>query len=240
MRILLLGVCAFSCGSDSGMRGMASDASTKDAAVLLCKAVPSYPDFGSNVRGYGLDYPQKTTGSATTAHAQVVVQTLDASDVMFMQLNAEFGAFGSGEIVPGNYVIAGDDIDPAICGVCVNIWPSSLTGTMLNADATYLMNEQYIAVAGTVTLSTAGGSANGSNTISGSVTNLSFKHAIVQPDGSFQYAPDGCVTSLGSGRFGPYKLAPGGSGSSSAAMQLDPVEIALPPEAVKLRHRSAG
>lgn len=218
---------------------MASDANTKDSA-LPCKAEPSYPDFGSNVRGYGLDYPQKTTGSATTAHAQVVVQTLNASDVMFLQLEAGFGAFGSGEIVPGNYVIAGADLDPANCGVCVNIWPSSLSGTSITADATYLMNERYIAVAGAVTLTTAGGSANGSNTISGSVSNLSFKHAIIQADGSFQYAPDGCVTSLGSGKFGPYTLAPGGSGSSSAAHALDLDGLGLPSTAVTLRHRTAG
>lgn len=236
----IVGVILIGCGSDS--HRTSGDAPKLADSEVGCRAEPIYSDFGSNVRGYGLDYPTKATGSATTTHAQVVVQTLNATDVMFLQLDAEFGAFRSGDIVTGSYVLGGDDLDPSLCGICLYVWPKSLSGTSLDAvNKDYLQNQRYIAVAGEVRLNTAGGSANGSNTISGSVSNVSFKHAIIQNDGSFQYAPDACTTSLGSGDFGPYKLTVGTSGSGSAAPDPD-IHVGgfdMPSGAVKLRRRSA-
>ena len=209
LRVLLISIVV-ACGGD-GVNQAPADALT-DAVSTACTAQATYPNFGSNSRGYARDDP----ALGSTAHTQVVVQTLNLTDVMFVQLEAGFGGFGSGEITPGTYPLRGDDLDPSRCGICAYVWPQALNGTSLDAvNAAYLMNQRYLAVAGTITLTAAGGSATGSNAIAGSVSNLAFKHVIIEPDGSFQDAADQCTTSIGSGGFGPYTLAVG-SGSGSA------------------------
>lgn len=205
-------------------------------AAPMCQAAAMYPSLGN--MGYGLDFPEDTTTTPPTAHAQVMVETLNATDVVFLQLNAGFGGFGSADIKPGTYALAGDDLDPTACGLCFYVWPKSLNGTSLSAvDSTYLMSQQYMAVSGSITLTTAGGSANGSNTISGTVSNVTFKHATIASDGTLTYDPDGCTTSVGSGSFG-YKLqVPMMNAAPDSTIHANGFDT--PSDAIKLRHRSA-
>lgn len=231
-------------GSDNNTKTVHTTDSAKAVdAAASCQAAAAYPDFGTQPRGYAVDYPAMTNGSGQMiAHAQVMVQTLNATDVVFLQLNADFGGFGSGDIKPGTYALAGDDLDPTACGLCFYVWPKSFNGTNLSAvTSSYLMTEQYMAVSGSITLTMAGGSANGSgsaaNKLLGSVSNVTFKHATMASDGTLTYNPDGCTTSLGSGAFG-YTLQ---AGSAAAAPETSGEATGLEPpaEAVKLRHRSA-
>lgn len=207
-------------------------------AAAACSAAAMYPSLGN--MGYGLDFPEDTTTTPPTAHAQVMVETLNTTDVVFLQLNAGFGGFGSGEIMPGTYALAADDLDPTACGLCFYVWPKSLTGTSLSAvNDAYLMTEQYMAVSGSVTLTSAGGSAGSgsANLIAGSVSNVTFKHATIASDGSLTYNPDGCTTSVGSGNFG-YHLQMGGSGSAAPDSEIHANGFDMPASAIKLRRRT--
>jgi hypothetical protein len=224
-------------GSDNNTKTVkVPDSGKAIDAAAACSAAAMYPALGN--MGYGLDFPEDMTTTPPTAHAQVMVETLNTTDVVFLQLNAGFGGFGSGEITPGTYSLAGDDLDPTACGLCFYVWPKSLSGTSLSAvNSAYLMTEQYMAVSGSVTLTTAGGSANGSNTISGSVSNVTFKHATIASDGTLTYNPDGCTTSVGSGGFG-YKLQVPMSGSAAPDSEIHANGFDMPSDAVKLRRRT--
>jgi len=213
------------------------DGKAADAAAA-CAAAASYPMLGN--MGYGLDFPATMNGSQTIVHGQVMVETLNTTDVVFLQLNAQFGGFGSGDIKAGTYALAGDDLDPTACGLCFYVWPKSLNGTTLNVNSAYFMTEQYMAVSGSITLTQAGGSANGSNLIAGTVSNVTFKHATIASDGSLSYNADGCTTSVGSGSFG-YKLQMGSAGSAAFAgdSEIHANGFDMPADAVKLRHRTA-
>ncbi|MEO6774751.1 MAG: hypothetical protein ABI467_17380 [Kofleriaceae bacterium] len=226
-------------GSDNNTKTVKTVDSAKavDAAVA-CQAAAMYPTLGN--MGYGLDFPEDMTTTPPTAHAQVMVETLNATDVVFLQLNAGFGGFGSGAIVAGTYALAGDDLDPTACGLCFYVWPKSLTGTSLSAvNSAYLMTEQYMAVSGSITLTQAGGSAGSGSghLIAGSVSNVTFKHATIASDGTLAYNADGCTTSVGSGGFG-YPLQMGGSGSAAPDAEIHANGFDMPAGVVKLRRRS--
>jgi len=214
------------------------DGKAADAAAA-CAAAASYPTLGN--MGYGVDYPAMTNGSGQMiAHAQVMVETLNTTDVVFLQLNADFGGFGSGDIKPGTYALAGDDLDPTACGLCFYVWPKSLNGTSLSAvTSAYLMTEQYMAVSGSITLTQAGGSAGSGSghLIAGSVSNVTFKHATIASDGTLTYNADGCTTSVGSGSFGyPLQM---GSAAVAADSEIHANGFDMPSDVVKLRHRAA-
>jgi len=227
-------------GSDNNSKTVkVTDAAKTADAAATCSAAASYASLGN--MGLGEDYPATTNGSGQMiAHAQVMIETLNTTDVVFLQLNAGFGGFGSADIKPGTYALAGDDLDPTACGLCFYVWPKSLNGTSLSGvTSAYLMTEQYMAVSGSITLTQAGGSANGSNLIAGSVTNVTFKHATIASDGTLSYNADGCTTSVGSGSFG-YKLTNAGSGSAAAPLPVGDTDgIQMPSDVVKLRHRAA-
>ena len=68
-----------------------------------------------------------------------------------LQLNADFGGFGSGDIMPGTYALAGDDIDYGLVRSLLLRLAEAIdvTGTSLSAvTMQYLMTETYMAVSG--------------------------------------------------------------------------------------------
>jgi hypothetical protein len=174
------------------------DSKPVDTAPIACKAAASYASLGSG--GFGGDAPAVMSGSANTAHQQVGLEPVSATDAFYLELNGDFGGFGSGDIKPGTYALAGDDIDYGACGVCVQLWPQSIDGSgHLPTDPNYYLNETYMAASGSVTLTMAGG---GSGTIlSGSVSNIAFKHVTLASDRTQTYSADNCSTSLTGGSF---------------------------------------
>jgi len=226
------------CGGNNNNKTVKTTDSKVADAAATCQAAAMYPTLGN--MGYGLDFPAMTgSNGQMIVHGQVMVETLNSSDVVFLQLNAMFGGFGSGDIKPGTYALAGDDLDPTACGLCFYVWPKSLVGTSLsNVNDAYLMTEQYMAVSGSITLTTAGGSADGSNTISGTVSNVTFKHATIASDGTLAYNAAGCTTSVGSGSFG-YKLQVPMNAAAAPDASIHANGFDMPSDVVKLRHRSA-
>ena len=226
-------------GSDNNTKTVkVPDSGKAIDAAASCKAAASYAMLGN--MGYGVDYPATMSGSQMIAHAQVMVETLNTTDVVFLQLNGDFGGFGSGDIKPGTYALAGDDLDPTACGLCFYVWPGSLSGTSLSAvNDAYLMTEQYMAVSGSITLTQAGGSAGSGSghQIAGSVSNVTFKHATIASDGSLTYNPDGCTTSVAAGSFG-YNLQMG-SAAVAGDNEIHANGFDMPSDVVKLRHRAA-
>lgn len=228
------------CGGNNNNKTVKTVDSAKAVdAAATCQAAAMYPTLGN--MGYGLDFPAMTgSNGQMIVHGQVMVETLNSTDVVFLQLNAMFGGFGSGDIKPGTYALAGDDLDPTACGLCFYVWPKSLVGTSLsNVNDAYLMTEQYMAVSGSITLTQAGGTAGSGSghQIAGTVSNVTFKHATIAADGTLAYNPDGCTTSVGSGSFG-YNLQMGGSAALAPDSEIHANGFDMPSDVVKLRHRA--
>ena len=103
-------------------------------------------------------------------------------DVLTMDFYDGFGAFESG-IAPGSYIIAGDDLDPDNCGLCIKIYA--------NIDDQGNENSVFMAMGGSVTISelTTG--------LVGTLSNVTFQQ--IQSDGTPE--PGGCASEIVAGAF---------------------------------------
>jgi hypothetical protein len=165
------------------------------SAAVACKAQATYANAGSNARA--IDHAGNTGGSAGT-HYQVYQSLLNSTDYMSMLLFAG-GSAGAW---------AGTNIGPAVVDIAMltelnpqlTIFPMAQFGSngQLTDDSYY--NQSYIAFAGTVNFTAAGG---GSGTkITGTLTNVEFDHVLINPTTRMFSDPgDGCIATIASAAF---------------------------------------
>jgi hypothetical protein len=198
---------------------------------VTCEALASYtPSFGSNNQdAVNVPATAGSGSSAGTTHQQYYLGGLDTAnpgDYLDIELFAMFGAFGSGDIAPGTYALQGDEIDYNSCGTCVLLWPQLLVGSdgsLTGLTSDYISNHQYMATAGSITLTTVSGS-----NFAGSISGVQFKHVNYDASGTQTY-PDACVSAIASASFST-SLRQAGSAAFVAEGTLDngtPVRIHL-------------
>jgi hypothetical protein len=195
----VLCVPLLACGGDSNNKNIVLvDASSVDVLPSACKAQPSYATLETG--GFGYDSPAIMMGSANYAHQQYGLEPLSSTDALYLELNGQFGGFGSGDIMPGTFPIAGAELEYNTCGVCVQLWPQSVDASgHVPVTANYLANERYMATSGTVTLTMAGGGSG--SILAGSLANVAFQHVMIGAGRAQNYSPDDCSSTLGSGSF---------------------------------------
>jgi hypothetical protein len=184
----------FACGGDTGGHITVPDShlgsgsgSGSGSGPAPCTATASYgaADFGS-----GSDQFAQTDGSGTTgsnAHTEVWGAFLNADaapDAIQLELYAASGGF-TGDIVAGTYPITGGDAQYKTCGICVRIFT--------DIDANNNSVDEYLASAGTVTLS----SVSGAN-FAGTLSNITFDHVTIATDFTSTVVGD-CTSTLTSG-----------------------------------------
>lgn len=219
-------------GSDNNTKTVkVPDAAKQVDAMVACNA-PAMYTLGT--KGGASDTPEHAngSGSGTIVHSQdIQLQVNVSTDLLRFLLNAQFGGFGSGDIVPGTYALAGDDLDSGACGICAFVYPKVFDGSGAVVTGYDFNNNLYMATAGTfvITADTPPAGSGSSGTFTASISNMTFKH--VNFSGASQtYAADGCTTAIATG--GPFTLP---LKYQAPALKADN-EIPVP-EAV-LRHRA--
>lgn len=222
-------------GSGSGSGSGSSSACALDASYS--------PTFGSDTMTQNADdKPTGYFGSGSGSNPQPSVHQIwygalladqgDVSDILWIDLYAKYGGFGSGDIVPGSYAIANDELTYANCGIC--IYASG------DFDANGATAQWYMATAGNLTLNQVmnpNGSAAGR--ISGSWTGVMLKH--VEDDGNgfiggdATPAADGCTSAIGNASFDIPLNPPMGSGSATGK-PLDHIRIPVKVSRAKTLH----
>jgi hypothetical protein len=160
----VFGVCAltllpiaFACGGDdSGDHITIPQPDASIDAMEPCLAQTMYsPTFGSDNTEV-TDYP---AGSGTDPSPHEIyflgyLDNNDPGDYLYMDLYAGYGAFSSGDIVPGSYSLVDDDTAYSTCGACVYLGAKvdSTTGDVGN---------YYFAHSGTLTLTSTTGRLTG-------------------------------------------------------------------------------
>lgn len=228
---------AVSCGGDDGPKVIKSDSGVKmpDAAPPdNCKVGSSYNPTFTDADAFtrAVDVPAGYMGSmdAHTIYSYGLLQPLAQDsrigDFLEIDLYAGYGGFGSGDIVPGTYVIANDELSWADCGICV-----ALQGDY-NVD-TEEIDDWLLARTGTVVITEAAGSA-----YKVALMNATFERVTVDEDGNpTQDAQTDipCTSMVGSASFDlTLEHAGSGSGSGSAVGKPTGGRIA---RARALRHR---
>lgn len=216
----------FACGGDD--KKTVDSGPTHDVIVGGCTAQAMYASLGDT--GLAKDYPEHQGSDQVFAHQQIMIETLGSNDAVYLELNAGFGGFGSNDIHPGTFQLQGEDLDYATCGLCLLLFPMSINGMDFMGD----INNVYVATAGTLVLTDAGGSAGSGSghSLSGSIANATFKKAVIASDRTQTYDPANCTSSIGSGTFG-YDLQVGTLARGVNANALVDVGPALP----RLAHR---
>lgn len=223
-----LALSLLGCGSDDGKKQIDARIFHDGSAGGACTAQATYASLGG--MGLAKDYPEHMGSAQVFAHQQIMIETLGSNDAVYLELNAGFGGFGSGDIQPGTYQLQGEDLDYATCGLCFLLFPMSVTGTSFMGD----INNVYVATAGTIVLTDAGGSAGSGSghMVAGSISNVTFKKAVIAADRTQTFDPANCDSSIGSGTFA-YDLALGSAALRSDRNQL----VDLGPQLPRLAHR---
>jgi hypothetical protein len=218
------------CGSDDTVKPVDSRIFQDGSGGGTCTAQAMYAALGT--MGLAKDYPEHMGSAQVFAHQQIMIETLGSNDAVYLELNAGFGGFGSNDIQPGTYQFAGEDLDYSTCGVCFLLFPMSVTGTSFMGD----INNVYVATAGTIVLTDAGGSAGSGSghMVAGSITNVTFKKATIDADRMMTYDPANCTTSIGSGGFG-YNLQLGSAAAARSDSNNELVNVG--PAMPRLSHR---
>jgi hypothetical protein len=201
--LFLLVPLAVSCGGDDGPKVIKTDSGVKmpDAAPPdNCKVNSSYsPTFNQTGSGHhAIDVPPNFNGD-TNGHIiysygllEPIPQGSNLGDYLEIDLFAEYGGFGSGDIVPGTYVIANEDTSWDTCGICV-----ALQGDY-NID-TDEIDDWLLAQTGQVVITEAAGSA-----YKVSLMNATFQRVTVDEDGNpttDAQTDIPCTSSIGSATF---------------------------------------
>lgn len=213
--LFILVPLAVSCGGDDGPKVIKSD-----SGVLMidapppdtCKVGSSYnPTFNMTGSGHrALDVPPNYNGGSnghiiySYGLLEPIAQGSNLGDYLEIDLFAGYGGFGSGDIVPGTYVIQGDELSWDTCGICV-----ALQGDY-NID-TDEIDDWLLAKTGMVVVTAAAGSA-----YKVSLMNATFQRVTVDADGNpTQDAQTdiACTSAIGSAVF-DLPLDHAGSGSA--------------------------
>jgi hypothetical protein len=184
-----------------------------------CKVMPTYTTLsfaGSNANANATEVPAGSNaphrllswGAMETVGSDTV-----SADYVNLELWAQLGGFGSGDIGSGTYVITGDDADVYACGICLYIQGDYL---LENEDGT--ADDWLMASSGTVNITSVTGSsyqATVSNADFRRITNMATEN-FPDPDGGDQ-TDTPCTTHVDSITFDiPLKHSGSGSGSGSA------------------------
>ena len=157
---------AISCGGDdtphtvktpdSNMgSGSGSQTVTDECKVDATYATLSFA--GSAAAARATEYPE----DANRPHRVLSYGALESigsdavsADYVNLEFWAELGGFGSGDVVPGTYVIQGDDADFFACGICLYVQGDYL---LENEDGT--ADDWLMASSGTVNVTSLSGSS---------------------------------------------------------------------------------
>jgi len=113
------------------------------------------------------------------------------TDVLYLEAYNGYGAFATHDFGPGTYTIAGDELSPIDCGLCVYLYtdasdyPSSFVGTPAG-------DYGYFATGGTLTITSV------LPNIVATVSNLTFEHIAADANGDPIAAADGCTSAIAS------------------------------------------
>jgi hypothetical protein len=150
-----------------------------------CTASASY-SMGSNQQA--INSPAGTS----TPHVEEwdgFLNNDSAPDQLTLVLIAQHTGFGTGDIKTGTYTLGSDDTKgPQTCGICAYIY----TDLYMQGSSSQ-PTDTYFATGGSIQLTSVG--TNGSGTLSGTVTNVTFDHVKLSLDGSFVPA-DSCSTTV--------------------------------------------
>lgn len=175
-----------------------------DAAPAACTAPVSFGDVGA-LAAQAIFVPDVNEGTddGATDDLLVMFAPLDggeAPDVLELRLFAGYGAFAGGAIRTGTFELTGAELDLLACGICAGI----LTDATPEAYA-----DDYLPTGGTLEL-TAVGTAAG-EMLTGRLSNVSFRHMIVDEEGNTMPADDTCTSTLTAATFSAtLVMAPGG------------------------------
>lgn len=220
--LFLIVPLAVSCGGDDGPNMIKTadsgvrppDAAPPDTCKVNSSYSPAFTDADTNTRA--TDYPAGYMGSmdAHTIMSYGLLEPLAEGsrlgDFLEIDLYAGYGGFGSGDILPGTYVLASDDLSWADCGICV-----ALQGDY-DID-TNEIDDWLLAKTGTVVITEAAGSA-----YKVALMNATFQRVTVDADGDpTQDAQTDvpCTSSIGSATF-DLTLDHAGSGSATGKPTL--------------------
>jgi hypothetical protein len=199
---------ALSCGGDSNNKTIhTTDAKVfKDGPPVACTATSTYGavTLAGSANQDERSFPSKPNGSGTLAPYEEVLGVLNADampDLLFLDLYPGYGPFkGSNDLKTGTFMITGDDLSFATCGVCPLLGTDYIMGSGETDD--------YYAIDGSVTITSFGSDNNGSNggsgwsgTLAGSVSNMHFTHVMFDSSGNQTPAGDGCTSAIDSMSF---------------------------------------
>jgi hypothetical protein len=202
-------IIAFACGGDSNNKTIhTTDAKVfKDGPPAVCTATSTYgavtlSGSGGGSGGQAERSNPQNAGSNLAPYEEALGVLNGDQDVLFIDFFPGYGAFmGSNNIKTGTFPITGDDADFAKCGVC------PLLGTDFPASGSGGEVDDYIAIDGSVTLTSIGSANNGSNgkagwsgTMSGSISNMHFQHVTISSSGATPTG-DGCMSGVDSMSF---------------------------------------
>lgn len=131
-----------------------------------------------------IDSGSSPGASDDVLHLDAFLESNLPADPLEVALYAGYGTFSGGPTTPGVYQLTRDELNFATCGICV-LLTSSNTGAGHDED--------YMPTGGTVTITAAGSAVGG--TLSGSLSNVVFRHVHIDPGGG-QSTPanDICTT----------------------------------------------
>lgn len=134
----------------------------------------------------------QSQGPAATPDVEAGFATIGGDtapvDIIQLELYKGFGVFTGGEIVPGTYTIAGDELNYATCGVCPRIFT--------DCTDTACADQQFYATGGTVTITSI------TPNLTFTVQDLTFVEVTID-ETTFQSTPvpNGCSTAVTSASF---------------------------------------
>jgi hypothetical protein len=134
--------------------------------VMACAATPDYGEMGMLMG--------EASGAAASGYVSLSMEANADPDRIGVELYDMYGAFMTGGIVPGTFMITGDDTLYNECGLCVFVYDENF--------------EIYMARSGMVELTSV------TDKISGTLTNVELVHLdfdLTSP------SPDGCTSRIG-------------------------------------------
>lgn len=212
----------FACGGDDGGAHIVThDASMAVDAPAPCLAADMYaPTFNGSADQHVSDHPQTGSGSDVNPHHMYFTGELNtetAPDELWIDLWAQYGGFGSGDIKTGTYTIDGDEKAFSTCGICVYV--------AAQVDADNGPSAYYWAQGGVVTLTSVMGK------LTGTLTNITLAQVGIDPDGfPLDEVEGNCASKIDSASF-DVDITAAGSGSATGKVRL---HLQHPN---KLRHR---
>ncbi len=187
--LFALPLALIACGGDDGVTLTPDAEEGPDAEVqATCNATASYG--AATLANQAGIYDMMT---APTQLSLVGALNADsAPDVLDIELFKGYGAYTTGEIVPGTFTITGAEANWDTCGVCV----------LVVSDATQSGDGGvYMASAGTVTITSV------SPNLTGSISGVQLRHIDMPAGAASSDNPDGCESAITSASFDAVLMA---------------------------------